>query len=89
MEYSEVKKLLQDPNQLAMGLTELDTLVNGLETTNTALTTQLEEERKNVQQLRDTNMQLYLRATGQPDTGGEPEKTDFENMVEDLKGKKV
>ena len=83
MEYTEIKKLLNEPETLAEGMAQLDIYVSTLEQTNTDLT-------KSVEKYRDTNANLaMLVSKPQPEpteenTEEKERKEKFDKFVETL-----
>lgn len=83
MEYTEIKKLLNEPETLAEGMVQLDIYVSTLEQTNTDLT-------KSVEKYKDTNANLaMLVSKPQPEpteenTEEKERKEKFDKFVETL-----
>lgn len=88
MEYSDIVKLLSDPNHVAEGLAELDAYNKDVTTKLGTLTDQHAKDDETIKSLRDSNMKLYLRTTGKPDNEEpEDERTDYEKLIDKIKEK--
>lgn len=73
-----------DPNQTAMALTQIREGVDTLFNSNENLSQQVAESNETIAQLRQTNMQLFLRIGGQAPEEEEKEET-LEEMDERLR----
>ena len=87
MTREELETLLtqaSDPNQTAMALTQIREGVGELFNSNENLSQQVAESNETIAQLRQTNMQLFLRIGGQAPEEEEKEET-LEEMDERLR----
>lgn len=73
-----------DPNQTAMALSNIREGVGTLFDSNEQLSKQVNEDNETIAQLRQTNMQLFLRIGGQAPQEEEKEET-LEEMDERLR----
>lgn len=73
-----------DPNQTAIALTQIREGVGELFNSNENLSQQVAESNETIAQLRQTNMQLFLRIGGQAPEEEEKEET-LEEMDERLR----
>lgn len=86
MDYDKIVKLLSDPDHVAEGLTELNDYHKTVTTQLETLTKQNTDNEAKIKDLRDSNMKLYLRITGQADVEEEEEKDAYETLIDKLKG---
>lgn len=88
MEYTDIVKLLSNPDTVAEGLTNLETYNKDMTTEMETLKSANAEKDKSIADLRDSNMRLYLRVTGKPEQDEEEEKDDFQKLTDILTGGK-
>lgn len=87
MEYTDIVKLLSNPDTVAEGLTNLETYNKDMTGEIETLKQTKAENEKSIADLRDSNMRLYLRVTGKPGANDEEEeKDDFQKLTEALRG---
>lgn len=78
-----------DPNKAPLALQQLSESVGGLIDEHATATATIAERDRTIGQLRDTNMALFLKTTGEPPATETPkEKTDDE-IFDDLFTKQV
>lgn len=88
MEYSDIVKLLSDPNHVVDGLVELDSYNKDLTTKIDTLAAQHAKDEEDIKGLRDSNMKLFLRTTGAPAKDEEEDnRNDYEKLIDKMKGK--
>lgn len=83
-EFETLLTQASDPNQTAMALTQIREGVGELFNSNENLSQQVAESNETIAQLRQTNMQLFLRIGGQAPEEEEKEET-LEEMDERLR----
>lgn len=78
-DFKALMKRATDPNEAPVALQAINDSFEELFNTHEAQTSAIAEKDATIASLRDTNMKLFLRATGEPTGGGEPlEETDEE-----------
>lgn len=87
MEYSDIVKLLSNPDTVAEGLTNLETYNKDMTGELETLKQTKAENEKSIADLRDSNMRLYLRVTGKPEEK-EDEKDDYTILTDAITGGK-
>ena len=83
-EFNTLLTQAADPNQTAMALSQIREGVGELFNSNENLSQQVTESNETIAQLRQTNMQLFLRIGGQAPEEEEKEET-LEEMDERLR----
>lgn len=85
MEYKDIVKLLQNPDKVPEGLSELDAYNSALTKERDDLKTAHDADDKRIRDLQDTNMRLYLKQTGKVDEEPEDDRDDYEKLLDLLK----
>lgn len=82
MEYKDIVKLLQNPDKVPEGLSELDAYNAALTKERDDLKTAHDADDKRIRDLQDTNMRLYLKQTGKADDEPEDTRNDYEKLID-------
>lgn len=88
MTREEFKSLManaSDPNKMAETLAAINTGVEDLFDAADASAAKAKEDAETINQLRDSNMRLFLKVSGAEETDPEPEEETFEQMQERLR----
>lgn len=86
-EWNEIIKSLQNPDTVAVGLTDLDEWKKDNDHAMQAFKDKEADNDKRIRDLQDSNMKLYLRVTGNPpkDTEDEHEPETFDELLDKIK----
>lgn len=87
MDYKDIVKLLQNPDKVPEGLSELDAYNSALTKERDDLKTAHEADDKRIRDLQDTNMRLYLKQTGKVEDEQEDDRNDYEKLLDMFKTK--
>lgn len=85
MNYEEILTKLKNPDKLAEGIADLDAYVKDLNNQHEADAAKLKENEKSISDLKESNWNLLLKITGEPEKKEETEElTPYEELVKAL-----